>query len=135
MGAGCRCPFPGGILPGRAPENRAAGSSAAVLRERAFRQGTAVCGLGKKRPGDDLQARPGDPRADGLSDPPGNGGGDPSLRDRLPGERKKNDFINFADATYDELFTAANGQIDESYEQAGTVYKDAASGKYYVVPK
>jgi len=29
----------------------------------------------------------------------------------------------------------ANGQIDESYEQAGTVYKDAASGKYYVVPK
>lgn len=29
----------------------------------------------------------------------------------------------------------ADGKIDAGYEQTGTVYKDAATGKYYVVPK
>lgn len=39
------------------------------------------------------------------------------LTDTVDGETspKANDFMNFADATYDALFTASNGQIDEAH--------------------
>ena len=39
------------------------------------------------------------------------------LTDEVDGETspKANDFMNFADRTYDDLFTASNGQIDEAH--------------------
>ena len=54
------------------------------------------------------------------------------LTDTVDGETspKKNDFINFADATYDELFTAANGQIDEAHLLV--IFHEYYDGEYTV---
>ena len=54
------------------------------------------------------------------------------LTDRVDGETspKKNDFINFADAKYDELFTAANGQIDEAHILV--IFHEYYDGEYTV---
>ena len=54
------------------------------------------------------------------------------LTDTVDGETspKKNDFINFADAKYDELFTAANGQIDEAHILV--IFHEYYDGEYTV---
>ncbi len=54
------------------------------------------------------------------------------LTDTVDGETspKSNDFINFADATYDELFTAANGQIDEAHLLV--IFHEYYDGEYTV---
>ncbi len=54
------------------------------------------------------------------------------LTDTIDGENfpKKNDFINFADATYDELFTAANGEIDEAHVLV--LFHEYVDGEYTV---
>ena len=54
------------------------------------------------------------------------------LTDEIEGETspKKNDFINFADRTYDELFTAANGQIDEAHLLV--IFHEYYDGEYTV---
>ena len=54
------------------------------------------------------------------------------LTDRVDGEivPKKNDFMNFADAKYDELFTASNGQIDEAHLLV--IFHEYYDGEYTV---
>ena len=54
------------------------------------------------------------------------------LTDTVDGETspKKNDFINFADAKYDELFEAANGQIDEAHLLV--IFHEYYDGEYTV---
>ena len=54
------------------------------------------------------------------------------LTDTVDGETspKKNDFINFADAKYDELFTAANGQVDEAHILV--IFHEYYDGEYTV---
>ena len=54
------------------------------------------------------------------------------LTDTVDGETspKSNDFINFANTTYDELFTAANGQVDEAHVLV--IFHEYYDGEYTV---
>ena len=54
------------------------------------------------------------------------------LTDEVDGETspKANDFMNFADRTYDDLFTASNGQIDEAHLLV--IFHEYYDGEYTV---